>query len=74
MTEPPLTHARVWRIALPLVLSNATVPLVGLVDTAVVGQLGQAAPIGAVAIGAEFATKIRHSERRYVVFNAFFFR
>lgn len=35
-----------------MVLSNATVPLVGLVDTAVVGQLGQAAPIGAVAIGA----------------------
>ncbi len=48
----PLTHARVLRIALPIVLSNSTVPLLGAVDTAVVGQMGAAAPIGAVGIGA----------------------
>lgn len=48
----PVGHLRVLRIALPIVLSNATVPLLGAVDTAVVGQLGQAAPIGAVGIGA----------------------
>lgn len=47
-----LTHGRVLRIALPIVLSNATVPLLGIVDTGVVGQLGQAAPIGAVGLGA----------------------
>ncbi|MGA1328278.1 MAG: MATE family efflux transporter [Rubrivivax sp.] len=47
-----LTHARVLRIAGPIVLSNATVPLLGAVDTGVVGQLGQAAPIGAVGLGA----------------------
>ena len=47
-----LTHRRVLAIALPIVLSNATVPILGVVDTAVVGQLGQAAPIGAVGIGA----------------------
>lgn len=47
-----ITHARVVRIALPVVLSNATVPLLGAVDTAVIGQMGQAAPIGAVGIGA----------------------
>ena len=47
-----VTHARVLKIALPIVLSNATVPILGAVDTAVVGQLGQAAPIGAVGIGA----------------------
>ena len=47
-----VTHGRVLRIALPVVLSNATVPLLGLVDTGVVGQLGEAAPIGAVGIGA----------------------
>lgn len=46
----PLTHARVWRIAGPIVLSNATVPLLGAVDTAVVGQIGLAAPIGAVGL------------------------
>lgn len=47
-----VTHRRVLRIALPIVAANATVPLLGLVDTAVVGQLGQAAPIGAVGLGA----------------------
>ncbi|MEZ5779170.1 MAG: MATE family efflux transporter [Paracoccaceae bacterium] len=47
-----ITHARVLRIALPIVLSNATVPLLGAVDTGVVGQMGEAAPIGAVGIGA----------------------
>jgi multidrug resistance protein, MATE family len=49
---PTVTHARVMKIALPIVLSNATVPLLGAVDTGVVGQLGLAAPIGAVGIGA----------------------
>lgn len=47
-----ITHGRVLKIALPIVLSNATVPLLGAVDTGVVGQLGQAAPIGAVGVGA----------------------
>ena len=47
-----LTHARVFRIALPIVLSNATVPLLGAVDTAIIGQIGLAAPIGAVGLGA----------------------
>ena len=47
-----LTHRRVLAIALPIVLSNATVPILGVVDTGVVGQLGEAAPIGAVGIGA----------------------
>src|SRR6056297_1800930 len=46
-----LSHRRVLAIALPIVLSNATVPILGVVDTAVVGQLGEAAPIGAVGIG-----------------------
>lgn len=52
MTPADITHARVLRIAGPIVLSNATVPLLGAVDTGVVGQMGQAAPIGAVAVGA----------------------
>ena len=50
--RPRVTHRRVLTIALPVVLANATVPILGVVDTAVVGQLGQAAPIGAVGIGA----------------------
>ena len=53
-----LTHRRVSRIAWPIVLSNATVPLLGLVDTGVIGQMGEAAPIGAVGIGAVVLTAI----------------
>jgi MATE family multidrug resistance protein len=33
-------------------VSNATVPLLGIVDTGVVGQLGDPVPIGAVGLGA----------------------
>lgn len=52
--KPPrqITHRRVLAIALPIVLSNATVPILGVVDTGVVGQLGDPVPIGAVGIGA----------------------
>ena len=50
--DAPLTHRRILKIALPIVLSNATVPILGAVDTGVVGQLGEAAPIGAVGLGA----------------------
>ncbi|WP_295046499.1 MATE family efflux transporter [uncultured Paracoccus sp.] len=46
-----ITHRRVLNIALPILVSNATIPLLGLVDTAVVGQMGAAAPIGAVGLG-----------------------
>ena len=58
MTEPNLTHRRILRTALPIVLANATVPILGAVDTGVVGQLGEAAPIGAVGIGAIILTSI----------------
>ncbi len=57
-TAPRLSHRRVLHIALPIVLSNATVPILGAVDTGVIGQLGQAAPIGAVGIGAIIITGI----------------
>lgn len=54
----PITNRRVLAIAVPIVISNATVPLTGIVDTAVVGQLGAAAPIGAVGFGALVLTSI----------------
>ncbi|MEP5728247.1 MAG: MATE family efflux transporter [Sulfitobacter sp.] len=47
-----VTHRRVLNIAVPIVISNATVPILGAVDTGVVGQMGSAVPIGAVGIGA----------------------
>lgn len=56
--EKPLSHRRVLHIAVPIVLSNITVPLLGLVDTGVVGQLGLPEPIGAVGIGTIILTSI----------------
>ncbi|MEE3358734.1 MAG: MATE family efflux transporter [Pseudomonadota bacterium] len=53
-----VTHARVLKIAIPIVISNATIPILGIVDTGVVGQMGEAAPIGAVGIGAIILTAI----------------
>ena len=53
-----LTHKRVLGVAVPIVLANATIPILGAVDTAVVGQLGLAVPIGAVGIGAIIITAI----------------
>lgn len=47
-----VTHKRILNTAVPIVLSNATVPILGAVDTGVVGQMGSAIPIGAVGIGA----------------------
>ena len=42
----------VWRIAAPMILSNISVPLLGMVDTGVVGHLESAVYLGAVAVGA----------------------
>ena len=44
-------HTRVWRLAGPIILSNLSVPLLGAVDTAVMGHLPDPAYIGGVAIG-----------------------
>ena len=42
---------QILRIALPAIITNITIPLLGLVDTAIVGHMGDAAYIGAVAVG-----------------------
>ena len=44
-------NRQILRIALPSIVSNITVPLLGLVDVAIVGHLGSAAYIGAIAVG-----------------------
>lgn len=51
-TESPVSRRKIFQIAWPIILSNISVPLLGLVDTAVIGHLGDAALIGAIAIGA----------------------
>jgi len=48
----PASHRDVWRIAAPLILSNISVPLLGMVDTAVMGHLDEPWYLGAVAVGA----------------------
>lgn len=47
-----ILHKRVLAIALPMIVSNLSVPLVGMVDTAVAGHLSDVAYLAAVAVGA----------------------
>ena len=44
-------NRRILNIALPSIVSNITVPLLGLVDMAISGHMGDAVYIGAVAVG-----------------------
>ncbi|MCG8434059.1 MAG: MATE family efflux transporter, partial [Gammaproteobacteria bacterium] len=46
------SHSAVWRIAAPMILSNISIPLLGMVDTGVAGHLPNPAYLGAVAVGA----------------------
>jgi len=55
-TVTRLRHRDVLAIAVPMIFSNVTTPLIGAVDTAVIGQLGSAPLIGAVAVGATIFT------------------
>ena len=45
------TNKAILRLALPSILANITIPLVGIVDTAILGHLSDAAAIGGIAIG-----------------------
>ncbi|MEQ8666029.1 MAG: MATE family efflux transporter [Rhodospirillales bacterium] len=51
-------NRRVWRIAAPIMLANVSTPLLGIVDTAVIGQLPGAYYIGAVAVAAQIFTVV----------------
>ena len=44
-------NREILRLAIPSILANITIPLVGIVDTAIVGHLSDAAAIGGIAIG-----------------------
>ncbi len=46
-----VTHKLVLSIAIPMTIGYLTTPILGLVDTAVIGQLGVAALIGGLAVG-----------------------
>lgn len=44
-------NSEILKIAIPSIVSNITVPLLGLIDVMIVGHMGNAAYIGAIAIG-----------------------
>ena len=44
-------NSQILRLAIPSILANITIPLVGLVDTAIVGHIASATAIGGIAIG-----------------------
>ena len=52
LAKNSLLNRRIWKMSWPPMLSNITTPLLGLVDTAVVGHLANESHLGAVAIGA----------------------
>lgn len=51
-----VTHSKVWALAGPMILANLSTPLLGMVDTAVVGHLNSPVYLGAVALGAMLFT------------------
>ncbi len=51
-------HKHLFTLAIPMILSNITVPLLGLVDTAVIGHLEQAYFLGGSTVGAMLITAI----------------
>lgn len=44
-------NSQILRLAIPSILANITIPLVGVVDTAIVGHIANATYIGGIAIG-----------------------
>ena len=44
-------NSQILRLAIPSILANITIPLVGVVDTAIVGHIDSATAIGGIAIG-----------------------
>lgn len=51
-TPATITYSYLLEKAWPIILANAAVPLLGLVDTAVIGNVGTVTDLGAIAFGA----------------------
>jgi multidrug resistance protein, MATE family len=51
LMQQPVNHRTILTIAVPIMLSNVTEPLIGVVNTGVIGQVGTPALIGGVAVG-----------------------
>ena len=52
------THQKTFAIALPMMISNISVPLLGLVDTAVIGHMPESFYLAGVAVGSMIVTLI----------------
>ena len=50
-TNKQLDH-KIWGIAWPAIFSNVSIPLLGLVDSAILGHLDSSLYLGSVAVGA----------------------
>ncbi|BBC72555.1 MATE family efflux transporter [Altererythrobacter sp. B11] len=57
-SSPPLTRGSIFAQAWPIMLGQASVPLVGIVDAAVVGRTGDAAALAGVALGATIISMV----------------
>ena len=57
-TAPTNRHQQLFALAIPMILSNITVPLLGLVDTAVLGHLSHAYYLGGATVGAMLITAL----------------
>lgn len=50
MSSTPTQYKNIIRLALPIILANASAPLLGLADTAAIGQTGSAEDLGGIAL------------------------
>lgn len=50
--EASPSYAQIWIKAWPIILANAATPMLGLVDTAVIGNTGTTSNLGSIALGA----------------------
>ncbi|MCL6251749.1 MATE family efflux transporter [Altererythrobacter sp. KTW20L] len=57
-SAPALTRGAIFQQAWPIMLGQASIPLVGMVDAAVIGRTGDAAALAGVALGASVITMI----------------
>ncbi len=51
-------HKKLFKISLPIIISNSTIPIVGMVDAAVIGQLKYPILIASIGLGASSITTI----------------
>ncbi|MEJ2417038.1 MAG: MATE family efflux transporter, partial [Exilibacterium sp.] len=51
-----IAHRKIFTLAWPMILSNISIPLLGIVDTAILGHLDEAKFLAAVAAGSTILT------------------